>query len=59
MLCSNAKELLEIKIVEYGRFSALPKLKEKIANIEKAEIAKNSKNPYTLIPACKWKPLSD
>ena len=59
LLCSNAKELLEIKIVEYGRFSALPKLKEKIANIEKAEIAKNLKNPYTLIPACKWKPLSD
>jgi len=59
LLCSNAKELLEIKIIEYGRFPALSKLKEKISNIEKAVIAKNSKNPYTLIPTCKWKPISD
>ena len=59
LLCSNAKKLLEIKIIEYGRFPALSKLKEKISNIEKAVIAKNSKNPYTLIPTCKWKPISD
>ena len=70
LLCRASREFLKIEIVEYGGFgvglglkgSDLNKenLKKNLnASIQKAVIAKNQRNPYTLTPTCKWKAIPD